>query len=454
VNTVNTPRTAAVQMGAAIRAHQTSSVRVTEDALRRSAEANPALGAFVLIDEAGARASAATADRELVEGTDHGLLHGIPVAVKDIFDMTGLPTTCGSVSSFGTDRAEADADVVGDLRRSGAVIVGKTVLHEFAYGATGDRSAHGPSHNPYDHTRVSGGSSGGSAVAIASGMVPLSLGTDTAGSVRVPAALCGTVGFKPAFDALSAKGVYPLAPSLDHVGLFGTSVADTRIFYETLCGAGPQGRGPAHSVDRVGWIIPDAIAPTDEEITAAVRDVLERAGLDLADATSTVSGYQPGELFSVFTALQGREAFEVHRDHLDADEHLIDSGVAARLRAGQKVSDSAYADAQRARSRFRDSVQTALGEYGVLALPTTPITAPLLHQTNSQIGGATVDTRAALLSLTSPWNLTGSPAISVPGGAISGLPFGIQLITSPGNEATLFATASVIERISAQPNGR
>jgi Asp-tRNA(Asn)/Glu-tRNA(Gln) amidotransferase A subunit family amidase len=451
---VNTPLAAAMQMGNAIRAHQTSSARVTGDALRRIREANPALGAFVVVDETGAHDSAVTADRELADGTDHGLLHGIPVAVKDIFDMAGLPTTCGSASSFGTDRAVTDADVVGDLRRSGAVIVGKTVLHEFAFGATGDRSAHGPSRNPHDTMRVSGGSSGGSAVAVASGMVPLSVGTDTAGSVRVPAALCGIVGFKPAFDTLSVKGVYPLAPSLDHVGMFGTSVADARIFYETLCGASPKAQASARAVDRIGWIVPDAIAPTDEGIAAAVRDVLERAGFNLAEATSTVSGHQPGELFSIFTALQGREAFEVHRDHLGADEHLIDPGVAARLRAGQQVSDNAYADAQRARSRFRDAVETALGEYGVLALPTTPITAPLLHQTNTQIGGATVDTRAALLSLTSPWNLTGSPAISVPAGVIRGLPFGVQLITSPGYEATLFATASVVERISAQSNGR
>lgn len=442
------------QTGAAIRAHRTSSVRVTDDALRRIQESNPELGAFVLVDEDGARASGAAADRDLAGGIDRGPLQGIPITIKDIFDMAGLPTTCGSASSFGTDHAETDSDVVGALRQSGAVIVGKTVLHEFAFGATGDRSAQGASRNPHDPTRVSGGSSGGSAVAVASGMVPLSLGTDTAGSVRVPASLCGVVGFKPAFEVLSTKGVYPLAPSLDHVGMFGTSVEDTRTLYETLCGAASKSQGMGTAVDRVGWIIPDAIAPTDQRITAAVRDGLERAGLELQDATSTVCGYGPWELFAVFTALQGREAFDVHRHHLDDDEHLIDPGVVARLRAGQKVSDSTYADAQQARSRIRDVVTAALDEHGVLALPTTPITAPLLNQTKTEIGGTKVDTRAALLSLTSPWNLTGSPAISVPGGTIGGLPFGVQLITSPGNESSLFATASVVERISAQPNER
>ena len=196
----------AIATGHAIRTHQTSSVQTTADALGRIRDADPALGAFVLVDDAGAGASAAVADRDLAAGLDHGPLQGIPVAVKDIVDMAGLPTSCGSSTSFGTERAEADADVVAELHRSAAVLVGKTTLHEFAYGATGDRSAHGPSRNPHDPTRVSGGSSGGSAVAVAAGMVPLSLGTDTAGSVRVPAALCGIVGFKPAFDALSTKG--------------------------------------------------------------------------------------------------------------------------------------------------------------------------------------------------------------------------------------------------------
>lgn len=444
------PLTSASQMGAALRDRQTTSERLTHDAVKHIREMDHELGAFVLLDDHGAHDAATVADRDFAAGIDHSPLQGIPVAVKDLFDMAGLPTTCGSASSFGTARADIDAEVIGDLRRSGAVIVGKTVLHEFAFGATGDRSAHGPSRNPHDHLRVSGGSSGGSAVAVASGMVPLSLGTDTAGSVRVPAALCGVVGFKPAFDVISVKGVHPLAPSLDHVGLFGVTLADTQSFYETVSGAAMK---PASPLSRIGWIEPDAIAPTDTEITAAVRDVLRRAGIGVAAATSTVSGYDPGELFSIFTALQAREAYDVHRDHLDADEHLIDPGVVARLRVGQTVTDSAYADAQHARRGFRAVVDTALDEYGVLALPTTPITAPLLHQTTTEIGGKTVDTRAALLSLTSPWNLTGSPAISIPGGHLHGLPFGIQLIASPGQEAMLFATAAQIERTSPESKG-
>ena len=159
--------------------------------------------------------------------------------------------------------------------------------------------------------------------------------------------------------------------------------------------------------------------------------------------------FPPGDLFAVFTAIQGREAYEVHRHHLEHDAHLIDPGVLARLQAGGQVSEATYADARRARTQFAVAVDAALAEFGVLALPTTPITAPLLYQTISQIDGNEVNTRAALLSLTSPWNMTGSPAISIPGGELNGLPLGIQLITSPGNEATLFATAALLEHTTA-----
>ena len=438
----------ATQLGTAIRAHHTTAVQATDAALHRIQQADPALGAFVVVDDAGARAVASEADRELAEGIDRGLLHGVPVAVKDIFDITGLPTTCGSATSFGTERAETDAHVVDSARRAGAVIVGKTVLHEFAFGATGDRSAHGPSRNPHDQTRVSGGSSGGSAVAVASGMVPLSMGTDTAGSVRVPAALCGIVGFKPAFDALSTAGVYPLAPSLDHVGVFATSVADAEGFSQILGDTKPN-TAIATPERYLGWIDPAAIAPTDSTVTASVRETLTKAGFGLQDATSTVRDFPPGDLFAVFTAIQGREAYEVHRHHLEHDAHLIDPGVLARLQAGGQVSEATYADARRARTQFAVAVDAALAEFGVLALPTTPITAPLLYQTISQIDGNEVNTRAALLSLTSPWNMTGSPAISIPGGELNGLPLGIQLITSPGNEATLFATAALLEHTTA-----
>ena len=184
------------ELARALHSGETSATDLVGRAMRRIHELNPTVNAFALIDEEGAYDSARIVDEERAAGIDRGPLHGIPVAVKDLIDMEGLPTTCGSATSFGATATE-DAEVVRRLRDRGAVIVGKTTLHEFAYGATGDRSVHGPSRNPIDPSRMSGGSSGGSAVAVAAGMVPLAIGTDTAGSVRVPAALCGVVGFKP-----------------------------------------------------------------------------------------------------------------------------------------------------------------------------------------------------------------------------------------------------------------
>ncbi|GAA5144719.1 amidase [Pseudonocardia eucalypti] len=437
-NTVTTPATIA-GLGAALREGRTTAVQLARAALRRIEERNPVVNAFALVDERGALAAAERADAELAEGTDRGPLHGVPIAVKDLIDMAGLPTTGGSASSFGTARATGDAEIVTRLCRAGAVIVGKTTLHEFAYGATGDRSVHGPSRNPVDPERMSGGSSGGSAVAVADGMVPLAIGTDTAGSVRVPAALCGVVGFKPAYDALPTGGLYPLAPSLDHVGLFTVTSQDALAAYRVLAG-GASGERPHGGP--VGWISPEEIAPTDPRITRVAREAL--GGVDLYPVAGALG--DTGDLFGTFSALQGHEAFAVHESHLAGEESLIDPDVLARLRTGQSITAERYAEADRARREFRERVLRLLASHPVLALPTVPVVAPRLDQRTVRAGDATVETRTALLSLTSPWNLAGIPALSVPAGYVDGLPVGVQLITAPGREEGLFQIAAGIER--------
>ena len=244
----------------ALRRGAASATELAEQTLRRIRHSDPALNAFALVDEDGARKAARTADEEIAAGIDRGPLHGVPVAVKDLIDMAGLPTTCGSATSFGATAAAGDAEIVERLRACGAVIVGKTTLHEFAYGATGDRSVHGASRNPHDPGRISGGSSGGSAVAVAAGMVPLSVGTDTAGSVRVPAALCGVVGLKPAYDALPTRGVHPLAPTLDHVGLFARTVRDAALADAAMTGARGAARSPRLPRSSSGWLPPSPSA--------------------------------------------------------------------------------------------------------------------------------------------------------------------------------------------------
>ncbi|WP_328997746.1 amidase [Kribbella sp. NBC_00709] len=423
------------EIGRALRRGAISAGELADTAIRRTRELNPTLNAFALIDDQGAAAAARAADEQLAAGIDLGPLHGVPVAVKDLIDLAGLPTTCGSAASFGGIATE-DAEVVRRLREAGAVIIGKTTLHEFAYGATGDRSVHGASRNPHDPSRMSGGSSGGSAVAVAAGMVPLALGTDTAGSVRVPAALCGVVGFKPAYDAISSAGVYPLAPSLDHVGVFAATSEDALIGYRALSDIAPPAAAGEHP--SVGWI--PSIAATDSRIEKLTRELVNRV-FDV----EVVDGFSKWELFEAFSALQGKEAFEVHKHHLAADEDLIDPEVLARLHKGRAISDRRYAQAEIVRDELLVKVGELLSIYDVLALPTVPFVAPPIGDRSVSVDGTDLEVRSALLSLTSPWNMTGSPAISVPAGRLDGLPIAVQLVTAPGNEALLFAAARALE---------
>ncbi|TDC86064.1 amidase [Actinomadura sp. 7K507] len=445
MNTVTTP-SAIADLGAALRHRRTSAVQLVRAALRRLEARDSVVNAFALVDEDGALAAAEKADADLAAGIDRGALHGIPVAVKDLIDMTGLPTTCGSASSFGTTRAAEDAEIVTRLRRAGAVIVGKTTLHEFAYGATGDRSVHGPSRNPVDPDRVSGGSSGGSAVAVATGMVPLAIGTDTAGSVRVPAALCGIAGFKPAYGALPAGGVHPLAPTLDHVGLFAATSHDALVAYRILAGRSPEPASPdaglAHG-EPVAWIPPEQIAPTDPRVARTAHDALARSGANLYPVSGLLG--DAGDLSRTFSVLQGHEAFTVHESHLPGEEPLIDPDVLARLRTGGSITAEQYAAADHARQEFRRLVLGLLARHPVLAVPTVPIVAPRIGRRTVRAGGTTLETRGALLSLTRPWNMARVPALSVPVGHLDGLPVGVQLITAAGGEERLFKIAAGIE---------
>jgi Asp-tRNA(Asn)/Glu-tRNA(Gln) amidotransferase A subunit family amidase len=320
------------ELARALRSQEKTSRELVENALSSIKRLNPQLNGFSSIDEIGAVASADRADDEVSSGRDRGLLHGIPIAIKDIIDVAGQKTTSGS--ALYVDRyAEKDGEAVRLLREAGAIIVGKTVLHEFAYGATCDRSVHGASRNPYDPTRMSGGSSGGSAVAVASGMVPLALGTDTAGSVRVPAALCGIVGCKPAFGAIPTSGVYPLAASLDHVGFFTRMVEDARLAYEVLAKIKLPPSDPYGSALRIGWVTPGALGPIDKEIEKQSLQIL--LSLEINPEPVTLPGAE--KLFEIFSTIQASEAFSEHVNDLDRGAAFIDQEVAARLKMGAEI---------------------------------------------------------------------------------------------------------------------
>lgn len=422
-----------------LRSRRTTSVELVEHSLAAIARLDPILNAFTAVDAEGALEAARRADDELARGQDRGVLHGIPVSIKDLIDVAGQVTTRGSTVHPGP--AAADAECVRQLRRAGAVIVGKNVLHEFAFGATGDRSAHGASRNPWNPSRISGGSSGGSAVATAAGMVPLAVGTDTAGSVRLPAALCGVLGFKPAYGAIPARGVWPLAASLDHVGVFARTAAGVAAAYAAMSGRSPA---PARA-QRVAWLDPACLGPCDPAIVTALFQTLRDAGIAL-DGTVGLP-FAPGEVFAALSVLQSSEAYADHTAEVAEHARDIDPEVLGRLLRGRDTPASEYVRAGRERDRLRTAVDDLLTRYDILAMPTAPTVATEIDQRAHEIDGHSVEVRSALLSLTCPWNLTGHPALSVPAGVVSDLPVGLHLVSAPGNEGMLFDLAERIEKL-------
>ncbi|MEV3983496.1 amidase [Nonomuraea sp. NPDC049758] len=426
-----------------LRAGRTTAAELARLALDAAVTLDPALGAFVTVDPVGAAAAARRADQELAAGADRGPLHGVPVAVKDLIDVAGLPCTMGS-RHFAGHVAESDAACVTLLRQAGAVIVGKTTTHEFAYGPTGDRSANGPSRNPRDPARMSGGSSGGSAAAVAAGMVPLAIGTDTGGSVRIPAALCGIAGFKPAYDAIPAAGVFPLSRTFDHVGVLAAGPLDCLIAYRQLATGGPpparDSAGEAAAV-RVGWLDPAVLSPCDPRVVAVVRAA---AGAGLAEVR--LPGELAEELRETYATVQGAEASAVHADRMARAPELFDPEVLDRLRAAMDLPAWVYVKALDERPALAAAAESLFDEHDVLALPAVPLVAPPLEQRQTELDGRAVAVQAALLALTSPWNVLGLPALTVPAGSVDGLPVGLQLVCRPGREELLF-------RVACSPGG-
>jgi len=417
-----------------LRTGSLTSVELTQAALDSIERLNPTLNAFVHVDAPVALAQARKADELFAQGLDLGPLHGIPVAIKDNIDTFDYVTTYGS-AHFAGFKPSRDALCVQRLREAGAVIVGKTLTHEFAYGPTGDRSLQGAARNPWDASCITGGSSAGSAAAVASGMVPLALGTDTGGSIRIPAALCGVVGFKPSFASVPLEGVFPLASSLDHVGPIANHVEDARLLFEVVAGRACAPEATPRPL-RVGWITTGSFGPVDAELDRqayqAAQQLFGEALKDTAELEPLAAGMK-----DTLLVLQRAEAFDVHAERMQDAPHTFEQEVRERLELSREVRGWQYIRAQASQARFKVAMARLFECYDFLVSPSVPITAPAVDTREVRVGEQDIDVRAALLSHTSAWNLTGLPAISLPVGLVRGMPVGLQVIGAAGEDDRL-----------------
>ena len=443
-----------------IHARRLSPVELTQAVLERAEALNPTLNAYITITGDAALKEAQEAEHAIIHDGYRGPLHGVPIALKDLFDTGGVRTTGGA--KILADRIpDVDCVVAARLREAGAVILGKLNMHEFAFGVTSVNPHYGPARNPWGVEHITGGSSGGSGAATAAGMCIASLGSDTGGSVRIPACLCGIVGLKPSYGRVSRRGVMPLSWSLDHVGPMTRTAEDSALMLNAIAGYDPHDpgsldapvpdytQGLSHGISglRIGVLGGDYILALHPEVEAAVAKAvrtLEGLGAQLVREV-VISGAEHAS--AVNTVIISAEAAALHAPDLDLRPGDYGDDVYQRLTLGRLIPATDYVAAQQARRHIREQVLHALREVDLLALPMMPVPAPRIDEATVRIGGHSADVRSALTRYTGLFNLTGLPAISVPCGfTTDGLPVGFQLAGGPLQEATLLRAAHAYER--------
>jgi len=441
----------------ALRKRSVSSAELTEAALKSIRELNPKFNAFITVMEDSVRAQAKAADAELSKGADRGPLHGIPIAVKDVFETRGVRTTCGSLL-FKDNVPTRDAAVVEKLAAAGAVTVGKTGMHELAYGVTSNNPHFGAVRNPRDPDRIPGGSSGGSGAAVASDMVFMAMGSDTGGSIRLPAAFCGTVGLKPTTGRVSRYGVMPLDFSLDHMGPLTRTVRDTAVTLQAI--AGFDSRDDTSSREPLEEYLPAANCAIrgvrigmpenfyfdriDPDVEAAVRRagaVAESLGAHIIPVRvpdiAALNAVSRVILLAEASALM--EKYIGNRDQFGGD-------VLALLDQGRFVPATDYINAQRLRRMMQREFAQLWRRVDCLFTPTAPMAAPRIGDTTVQLGDHTEDVRLAATRLVRGINVLGLPALSMPCGADRrGLPVALQIVGRPFDEALVLRAAAALE---------
>ena len=444
------------EMGRMLRAGSVTAEALARDALARIAARDPALHAFVLLTEERALADARRADDELKAGRDRGPLHGIPYALKDIYDTAGIRTTCHSKLRVNNVPA-TDSVAAARLREAGGVLLGKLATHEFAIGGPSFDLPFPPARNPWNPEHITGGSSSGSGTAIAARMLRMAMGSDTGGSIRGPAAWCGTVGIKPSYGRVSRRGVFPLSWTLDHIGPLSRSVEDSAITLQVLAGHDPQDPAsadvpvPDYRADlqkgvgglRIG--IPRAFFAAAKATTAEVVAGIDRTADQLRSAGAVVEDVALPD-YALFAAV-GRiimmaEAFAIHE--ADMQTRLLDYGeiTANRFVLGAAITAADFIHALRARRELTDAVNEALSRYDALLTASALTTAPRFDQPTDALSSASP-------IQTIPFNVTGHPAMSVPVGlGANRLPIGVQIVGRAFDEATVFRIGRAVEKLS------
>lgn len=449
----------ATELAGAIAARRLSPVEVVRYFLDRIDRYDEQLKSYLSVFGDAALAAARQAEAAVIRGRALGPLHGVPIPVKDLLDVAGTPTTAGS--AFLSEPATADSTVVSRLRAAGAIILGKLNLHEFAYGPEGINVHHGTPLNPWDREtpRLPGGSSSGSAVAVAAGLAPAAIGSDTGGSIRIPAACCGVVGLKPTYGRVSRAGSIPLSWSLDHFGPLARSASDAGAILWAIAGQDPADPttsfAPAPESGRVAiataprWrlgLLTQFLEQADGEVQSAMR----RAADDLAALGCIV---EPVRLETarfaeaVSVAITGAEALAFHEPLLRRHAAHYAADVRQRLLTGRFLSAGDYVNAQRARALIRNEVNEALTRFDCLLAPTVPTSAPEVNAAQVTLAGESVPTRRSLLLFTRLANVSGHPAIAVPCGfSPTGMPLSLQLIGRAYDEMTLICIAQAYEQ--------
>lgn len=446
----------AAEIAVAVTDGKVKAAEVTEMALNRISLSNPHLNAFTDVMAERARARAAAIDAAVARGEPVGPLAGVPFAVKNLFDIAGLPTLAGSKINRDLAPSTADATLVQRLEAAGAVLLGGLNMGEYAYDFTGENCHYGASRNPHDPERMSGGSSGGSGTAVAAGMVPLSLGSDTNGSIRVPSSLCGLFGLKPTFGRLSRHGSFPFVASLDHLGPMARSVTDLALSYDAM--QGPDAADPACAQRPLEPVMPKLEGGIDGLRIAIAGGYFAKGGEPYAHAavvaiakalgvSRAVEVPEAGRGRSAAYVITATEGANLHRQRLRQRPQDFDPDTRDRFIAGSLLPGDWYVQAQRFRRWYHARLLEVFQEVDILLAPATPCSAPRLGQKTMVLDGVELPVRANLGLFTQPISFAGLPVVAVPYAEAAPLPIGVQVIAAPWREDLALRVARQLEKI-------